>query len=197
MVEGAQVVGVGDREESGGDGLPAELVQVQGDGVGGLQSREPGAVPLAEQEARAVGGVDVEAGAVGGAAVGDLGQRVDEPGVGGARGGGDEVRAGDLGEGLVQGGGVEGAGGGGDDDGLGQAEQPGGAGQRVVGARPVDQPQARAVPLAGEQDGELVGLGASGGDDGVGGAGLPGQGAGDEGFQRGGGGCLVPGVEGG
>ncbi len=48
------------------------------------------AVAVAEEEASAVGGVDVEAGAVGGAEVGDVGERVDEAGVGGAGGGGDE-----------------------------------------------------------------------------------------------------------
>lgn len=139
VVEGGEVVGVGDGEEAGGDRLPAEFVQVEGDGVGGFQSGESVAVPVAEEEAPAVGGVDVEAGAVGGAAVGDLGERVDEAGVGGAGGGDDEVGAGDLGEGFVECGGVEGAGGCGDGDGFGQAGQPGGAGYGVVGVGAVEE----------------------------------------------------------
>lgn len=44
----------------------------------------------------------------------------------------------------------------------------------------------------------MVGFGAAGGDEGVaGGVDLGGDGAGDEGFEFGGGGCLVPGVHGG
>ncbi|CAM5690200.1 hypothetical protein SFUMM280S_05058 [Streptomyces fumanus] len=154
-------------------------------------------MPGAEQQAAAVGRVDVQPGAVGGAAGGDLGQRVDEAGVGGAGGGGDEVGAGGVAQGVVEGVGVEAAGRGGDGDGVGQAVEPGGAGQRVVGVGAVHEAQAGSVVLAGEEDGELVGFGAAGGDEGVGGAGLVGEGAGDEGFQGGGGGGLVPGVEGG
>ncbi len=156
------------------------------------------AVTVAEDEASAVGRVDVETGAVGRAQAGDLGQRVDESGVGGARGGGDQdgaAGAGQGGEGLVEGGGVEGAGGGRDDDGVGQAEQPGGAGQRVVGVASADQLHAAALGFTGEQQGELVGLGAAGGDEGVGEADRLGEGAGDERFERAGGGSLVPGVE--
>ncbi len=178
VVERGEVVGVLDGEEAGGDGLPAEFVEVEGDGVGRFQAGEFRPVPVAEEQSSAVGGVDVQAGAVGGAAAGDLGERVDGAGVGGAGGGDDEVGAGDPGEGFVQGGGVEGAGRCGNGDGVGQAEEPGGAGYGVVGVGAVDDPQAGAVPFAGEQGGELVGLGAAGGDQGVGGAGLPGRGRG-------------------
>lgn len=59
--------------------------------------------------------------------------------------------------------------GGGDDDGVGQAEQPGGAGQGVVGVGAVEEADAGAVGFAGEEEGELVGFGAAGGDEGVGG----------------------------
>ena len=86
--EGGEVVGVADGEEAGGDGLPAEFVQVEGDGVGGVEAGEAVAVAVAEEEASAVGGVDVQSGAVGGAEGGDLGEGVDEAGVGGACGGG-------------------------------------------------------------------------------------------------------------
>lgn len=86
-------------------------------------------MPVAEEEASAVGGVDVQPGAVGRAVGGDLGQRVDESGVGGAGGGGDEQRAAQAGEGRVERVGVEGSARGGYDDGFGQSEQPGGAGQ--------------------------------------------------------------------
>lgn len=88
VVECVQVVGVAYGEEAGGGGLPAEFVQVEGDGVGAFDAVESVAVACAEQQSSAVGGVDVEAGAVGGAQVGDVGERVDEAGVGGARGGG-------------------------------------------------------------------------------------------------------------
>lgn len=168
VVQGCEVAGVLDGEDSGGDRLPAEFVQVEGDGVGGCQSGELGAVALAEQEGAAVRRVDVESCAVGSAECGDVGEGVDESGVGGARGGCYEDRAGECGEGLIEGGGIEGAGGRGYDDGGGQAEQPGGAGQRVVGVATDDQPHARAVCFAGEEEGELVGFGAAGGDEGVG-----------------------------
>ena len=38
--EGGEVAGVADGEEAGGDGLPAEFVQVEGDGVGAVQAGE-------------------------------------------------------------------------------------------------------------------------------------------------------------
>ena len=129
LFEGGEVVGVVDVEEAGGDGLPAEFVQVEGDGVGVLEAGEVVAVAVAEQEGAAVGRVDVEAGVMGCAQAGDVGEGVDEAGVGGAGGGGDEVGAGVGGEGFLERGGVEGAGGGGEGDGFGQAEEPGGAGQ--------------------------------------------------------------------
>src|SRR5690606_8177898 len=176
--QGPEVLGVADGQQAGRDGLPAEFVQVEGDGVGGVQSGERGPVAVAEEQRPAVGGVDVEAGAVGGAAGGDLGQRVDQAGVGGAGGGGDQVGARHVGQGVVEGGGVEGAGGSGDLDGVGQAEEPGGTGQRVVGAGRVDEPHGGAEPFAREEEGELVGLGTAGGDEAVGVAGLAGEGCG-------------------
>lgn len=142
----------------------------------------------------------MKAGAVGLAQVGDLGQRVDEAGVGGAGGGGDEQGARQLGEGFAEGGGVHRAGGGGDDDGVGQAEEPGGAGQGVVGVGAVDEPQAAvcaSVCFPGEKEGELVGLGAAGGDERVRRAGFARQRPCHECLQFGGGGGLVPGVQGG
>lgn len=137
---------------------------------------------------------------MGGAEVGDVGERVDAAGVGGAGGGGDQEWAWAPGEGFPQCGEVHDAGGGGDDDGFGQAEEPGGAGDAVVGVGGADGLYG-AVALAGEEECELVGLGAAGGDECVGGgpAGvdLGGQGGGDVGFEGGGGGGLVPGVHGG
>ena len=52
-------------------------------------------------------------------------------------------------------------------DGVGQAEEPGGAGQGVVGVGAADEADAGAVCLAGQEQGELVGFGAAGGDEGV------------------------------
>lgn len=54
----------------------------------------------------------------------------------------------------------------GEDDGFGQAEEPGGAVEGVVGVRSADELDA-VVFLAGEEEGELVGFGAAGGDEGV------------------------------
>lgn len=51
LVECGEVVGVFDGEEACGDGLPAEFVQVEGDGVGGVEADEFGAVAVAEEEA--------------------------------------------------------------------------------------------------------------------------------------------------
>lgn len=61
VVVGVEVVGavfqcgevafVADGEEARGDGLPAEFVQVEGDGVGAVESVEQAAVPVAEEEA--------------------------------------------------------------------------------------------------------------------------------------------------
>lgn len=82
-------------------------------------------------------------------------------------GGDDEQGAVEFGEGFVERGEVEGAGGGGDGDGFGEAEEPGGAGDAVVGVGAADGLYG-AVAFAGEEQGELVGLGAAGGDDGVG-----------------------------
>lgn len=168
MGEGGQQGGVGDGEEACGDGLPAEFVQVDGEGVGAAEACDAGAVAGAEGEEASVRGVDVEVGAVLLAQVGDGFERVDEAGVGGAGGGGDEDGAGGGGEGFGEAGGVEGAGGGGETGGGGQAEEPGGAGDRVVGAGSVEDGQAGSVAFAGEEQGELVGLGAAGGDEGVG-----------------------------
>lgn len=176
VVEGGEVLGVADGEESGGDGLPAEFVQVEGEGVGGVEAGESVAVAVAEEEAAAVGGVDVEAGAVGGGEGGDGGEGVDESGVGGAGGGGDDEGAGQGVEGVGEGGGVEGAGGGGDDHGFGEAEEPGGAGQGVMGVGAADEREGGAVGFAGEEEGELVGFGAAGGDECVGHACLGGEG---------------------
>jgi hypothetical protein len=203
LPQGGEIVGVPDGEEAGGDRLPAEFVQVEGDGVGGVEAGEHVPVPVAEEEASAVGGVHVEPGAVGGAAGGDVVQRVDVSGVGGAGGGGDEQRSGQAGEGLVERVGVERAAGGGYGDGFGQPEQPGGAGQRVVGVGPVHEPDGSAVGLPGEEQGELVGFGAAGGDEGVGFSGpaapvdLAGQCCREEPLQFRGSRCLVPGVQGG
>lgn len=168
VVEHGEIGRVTDGEETGGDGLPAEFVQVEGDAVGGVQAGQQIAVAVAEEQATAVGGVHVEPCAVRRAHGRDLGEGVDHPGVGGAGGGGDEVRAGQRGEGLVEGGGVEGTGRGGHHDGLGQPEQPGGARQRVVRVGPVHQPHPGAARLPREQQGDLVGLGAAGGDQGRG-----------------------------
>lgn len=67
-----------------GDGLPAEFVQVDGEGVGAAESGEFVAVAGTEGEEAAVCGVDVEVGAVAVAEVGDAVDRVDEACVGGA-----------------------------------------------------------------------------------------------------------------
>lgn len=102
-----------------------------------------------------------------------------------------------VGEGGVERGEVHGAGGGGDGDGFGQAQEPGCAAQGVVGVGAADHLDG-AVAFAGEEEGDLVGLGAAGGEEGVGGgvAGidLGGEGAGDERFEGGGCGGLIPGV---
>lgn len=50
MVEGVEVVVVGDGEDAGGRGLPAEFVQVEGDAVGAVEAVEEGAVGGAEEE---------------------------------------------------------------------------------------------------------------------------------------------------
>lgn len=110
-----------------------------------------------------------------GAHVGDLRQRVDEPGVGGARGGGDEQGPGESGERGIEGLRLQDAVRGGDDDGFGQPEEPGGTPQGVVGSGAADEPDF-AEDLPGEEQGQLVGLGAAGGDQGVGGARLLGEG---------------------
>lgn len=114
--------------------MPAEFVEVEGDGGGAVEAGELGAAGGAEEEPGAVGGVDVEAGAVVFADVGDLREGVDEARVGGSGGGGDEFGSGQVGEGFVERCGVEGPGGGGHGDRVGEAEEPGGAGQGVVGA---------------------------------------------------------------
>lgn len=86
------------------------------------------------------------------------------------------------------------AGGGGDDDGLGQAEEPGGAVDGVVGGGTAHDLDG-AVSFSGEEEGELVGFGPAGGDQGVRvGPDLGGECCGDEGFEGGGGRGLVPGV---
>lgn len=90
MGEGCEEGGVGDGEEACGDGLPAEFVEVEGEGAGAGEALDAGAVAGAEGEEAAVGGVDVEVGAVVVAQIGDGFERVDEAGVGGAGGGGDE-----------------------------------------------------------------------------------------------------------
>lgn len=41
LSQGGEVVGVANGEEACGDGLPAEFVQVEGDGVGGVEAGEP------------------------------------------------------------------------------------------------------------------------------------------------------------
>lgn len=51
VLQYGEVVGVAYGEESCGDGLPAEFVQVEGDGVGAVESVELGAVVVAEEEA--------------------------------------------------------------------------------------------------------------------------------------------------
>lgn len=51
VAQGVEVVGVLDGEEACGDGLPAEFVQVEGDGVGAVESVEFAAVVVAEEEA--------------------------------------------------------------------------------------------------------------------------------------------------
>lgn len=108
MCEGGQLGRVGDGEESGCDGLPAEFVQVEGDGLGAFQAGELVAVAVAEQEGAAVGGVHVEFGVVGGAQLGDGGQRVDGAGVGGTGGGDDQEGLVVAGEGGVECGEVDG-----------------------------------------------------------------------------------------
>lgn len=167
MVEYVEVGAVGDGEDACGCGLPAEFVQVEGDAVGAVEAVDLASVGGAEEEGLAVGGVDVEFGAVGGAEVGDVGEGVDLAGVGGACGGGDEQGAVEFGEGFVECGEVHDACGGGDDDGCGKAEEPGGAGDAVVGVGGADGLYG-AVAFAGEEQGELVGFGAAGGDECVG-----------------------------
>ncbi len=71
MGEGGEGGGVGDGQEAGRDRLPAEFVQVEGDGVGAGEAGEGGLVGVAEEQRPAVGGVDVEAGAV---VVGEVGE---------------------------------------------------------------------------------------------------------------------------
>lgn len=51
VAEWGEVVPVAYGEESCGDGLPAEFVQVEGDGVGAGEAAEFGAVAVAEEEA--------------------------------------------------------------------------------------------------------------------------------------------------
>lgn len=113
LVEGGEVVLVAYGEESCGYGLPAEFVQVEGDGVGGVDAGELVSVPGAEEETAAICRVDVQAGAVSCAQVRDLGQRVDLSGVCGACGGSDEEGALEGAEGGLQVCGVEGGEGGG------------------------------------------------------------------------------------
>lgn len=167
-MEGLEVVVVGDGEDACGGGLPAEFVEVEGDAVGAVEAVEFGAVGGAEEEGAAVGGVDVEFGSVGGAEVGDVVEGVDLAGVGGACGGGDEEALVVVsGEGFFECGEVHDAGGGGDGEGFGEAEEPGGAVDAVVGVGGADGLYG-AVAFAGEEEGELVGFGAAGGDEGVG-----------------------------
>lgn len=120
VVECVEVVVVGDGEDAGGCGLPAEFVQVEGDAVGAVEAVDEVAVGGAEEEWAAVGGVDVEFGAVGFGEVGDGVEGVDVAGVGGAGGGCDEEGALVSGEGGFEGREVHGAGGGGDDEGVGR-----------------------------------------------------------------------------
>lgn len=128
VVEGVEGGGSGYGEEPGGDGLPAEFVEVEGDGVGAFDAVELVSVGFAEEEGAAVCGVDVEFGAVAVAEVGDFGEGVDESCVGGACGGGDEdgsaagAESGGVsdGEGFVEGGEVDGSGGCGDGEGWGR-----------------------------------------------------------------------------
>lgn len=119
--------------------MPAEFVEVEGDGGGAVEPGELCAAGGAEQEPGAVGRVDVEAGTVVFADVGDLREGVDEARVGRSGGGGDEFGSGQVGEGFVERRGVEGAGGRGHGDGVGQAEEPGSAGQGVVGVGAGDE----------------------------------------------------------
>lgn len=95
--------------------------------MGAVEAVQLAAVLLAEQERSAVRGVDVELRAVAVAQVGDLGQWVDLPGVGGPGARRDEARARQIGEGLVECGQIQDARGRGYGHRLGQAEQPGGA----------------------------------------------------------------------
>jgi hypothetical protein len=131
--------------------------------------------------------------------VGDLRQRVDPAGVGGARGGDHHGGAVDPGQRGVQRVRPEPAAEAVDDHRLRHAEQPGGPGHAVVRVRPAHRgghPAAPGVP--GQQQAELVGFGATTGDHrvraGRGREAQPGELGGDRAFQFAGGRGLVPGV---
>ncbi len=120
VAEDGEVGGVAYGEESGGGRLPAEFVQVDGDGTGPVEAVEEPAVGRAEEDGASVGGVDVEFGAVGRGDVGELRERVDEALVGGSGGGDDEDGAGEGGQGRVEGRRVDRAAGGGTTTGSGR-----------------------------------------------------------------------------
>ncbi len=196
--EGPDHFGVGHREQTGGHRQPAELVQIQGDAAGPLDTRERTPEAVAEQGRAPVGRVDVQPSAVRVRDVGDGVQRIDHPGVGGPGGGHHHERAGDPGQQRGQGGGIEPAAGGRDDARRTQAEQPTGPSHRVMGVGRADELQVRAEPLASEQQPDQVRLGAARGDqrrrgDG-GGEHQPRHDRGDLVLQGARGGGLVPGV---
>ena len=199
-------------------------MQVEGDGVGGLQALEALVGLGAEQQAAAVGRVDVEPGAVTHRELGDRGQRVDGPEVGGPGGGDDGQRdlvaPGERVQGRAEGVGTHPAFGVGrdrDHAALAETEDRGVAGDgevRLIGgedAQPAGGEGRDAVEVgigveaaaqdlvAGEQQAHEVGLGPAGGQDAGAGAGVAdgaGQGPDDMLLDLAGGGRLVPGVEG-
>ncbi len=190
---------------------------VEGDRVGPVDAVEQWGEPVGEERAAAVGGVDVEPGAVPGGEVGDVVQRVDGSGVGGAGGGDDGDRGGALPAGLGEGVGqrfgfhaelaVDGDGA---DGAFAEAEQRGGALDGEVGGLGGQDPGADVVRdavqldvgaeslVAGEHQAHQVGLGAAGGEHAGRAFGPEADGAGEFGeefaLQGGGGGGLVPGV---
>src|SRR5438270_6514320 len=80
---------IGQQKDAAGNRLPEQLVEVDRDGVGGLESSQPAALARGEQKSATVGGIDVKPCSCLAGNVGNVGDRIDRSEVGRAGSGND------------------------------------------------------------------------------------------------------------